>query len=90
MGPFFKKPLNLTLKGITNNQIDPSVDLLRSSAIPVLKRFLVVDDGLVLKIVKRGAPPKGGGEVLFCCPIRKQLRSIQVWLFILKFSNKLL
>ena len=78
MGPFFKMPLKLTLRGITNNQSDPSVDLLRCSSIPILKRFLIVDDGLVLKIIKRGAPPKGGGEVLFTCPIRKQLRALQV------------
>lgn len=78
MGPFFKIPLKLTLRGVTNNQTDPSVDLLRCSSIPVLKKFLLVDDGLVLKINKRGAPPKGGGEVLFTCPIRKQLRPIQV------------
>nr|CAG4636166.1 EOG090X05X4 [Eubosmina coregoni]SVE69793.1 EOG090X05X4 [Eubosmina coregoni] len=77
LGPFCKKPLHLTLRGVTNDQIDPSIDILRCSSIPVLKRFLVVDDGLVLKIVKRGAPPKGGGEVLFCCPIRKQLRPLQ-------------
>jgi len=77
-GPFCKKPLHLTLRGVTNDQIDPSIDILRCSSIPVLKRFLLVDDGLVLKIVKRGAPPKGGGEVLFCCPLRKQLRPLQV------------
>nr|CAG4643199.1 EOG090X05X4 [Ilyocryptus agilis] len=77
MGPFCKKPLHLTLRGVTNDKTDPSVDVLRCSALPVLKRFLLVDDGLVLKIVKRGAPPKGGGEVLFCCPIRKQLRPLQ-------------
>nr|CAG4641687.1 EOG090X05X4 [Eurycercus lamellatus] len=77
VGPFCKKPLHLTLRGITNDQIDPSIDILRCSSIPVLKRFLLVDEGLLLKIVKRGASPKGGGEVLFTCPIRKQLRPLQ-------------
>ena len=78
LGPFFKCPLSVTLRGITNDQIDPSVDLLYCSAMPVLKKFLVVDHGLELKILKRGAAPKGGGEVLFKCPIRKQLHPIQV------------
>nr|CAG4637002.1 EOG090X05X4 [Ceriodaphnia reticulata]SVE72929.1 EOG090X05X4 [Ceriodaphnia reticulata] len=77
VGPFCKMPLNLTLRGVTNDQIDPSIDVIRCSSIPILKRFLLVDDGLMLKIFKRGAPPKGGGEVIFTCPIRKQLRPLQ-------------
>nr|CAG4647894.1 EOG090X05X4 [Moina brachiata]SVE93005.1 EOG090X05X4 [Moina brachiata] len=77
VAPFCKKPLNLVLKGVTNHQLDPSIDILRCSALPVLKRFLLVDEGLQLKIVKRGAAPKGGGEVLFTCPIRKQLKPLQ-------------
>ncbi len=78
VGPFCKMPLNLTLRGVTNDQTDPSIDVIRCSSIPILKRFLLVDDGLLLKISKRGAPPKGGGEVVFTCPIRKQLRPLQV------------
>nr|SVE75747.1 EOG090X05X4 [Daphnia hispanica] len=77
LGPFCKIPLNLTLRGVTNDQTDPSIDIIRCSSIPVLKRFLLVDDGLLLKISKRGAPPKGGGEVIFTCPLRKQLRALQ-------------
>ena len=80
IAPFCKKPLALTLRGVTNDRTDPSIDLIRLSSLPVLKRFLIVDDGLELKIVKRGAPPKGGGEVLFCCPLRKQLRPLQVYM----------
>lgn len=78
IAPFCKISLNLTLRGVTNDQLDPSIDILRCSSLPVLKRFLLVDDGLMLKISKRGAPPKGGGEVIFSCPIRKQLRPLQV------------
>ena len=78
LGPFCKKALQITLKGVTNNQSDPSVDSFISSAIPVLKRFLVVDDGLELKITKRGMAPEGGGEVLFNCPVRRQLKPIQL------------
>ena len=78
LGPFCKISLNLTLRGVTNDQTDPSIDIIRCSSIPILKRFLLVDDGLLLKINKRGAPPKGGGEVVFTCPLRKQLRALQV------------
>jgi len=78
MGPFCKNPLHVTLKGITNNEIDPSVDLVKASGLPVLKRFLLIDDGLELKIQKRGVAPGGGGQVLFKCPVRKQIRPIQV------------
>lgn len=78
LGPFCKKTLQITLRGVTNNQSDPSVDSFISSAVPVFKRFLVVDDGLELKITKRGMAPEGGGEVLFKCPVRKQLKPIQL------------
>ncbi|PSN55155.1 RNA 3'-terminal phosphate cyclase-like protein [Blattella germanica] len=78
LGPFCKKALQITLRGVTNSQSDPSVDSFVSSAIPVLKRFLVVDDGLELKITKRGMAPEGGGEVVFKCPVRKQLKPIQL------------
>lgn len=78
LAPFCKIPLSLTLRGVTNDQLDPSIDVLRCSSMPVLKRFLLVDDGLTLQISKRGAPPKGGGEIIFTCPIRKQLRPVQV------------
>lgn len=78
LGPFCKKALHITLKGVTNNQDDPSVDAFLSGAIPVLKKFLLVDDGLELKITKRGMAPEGGGEVVFKCPVRRQLKPIQL------------
>ena len=37
------------------------------SALPVLKRFFLVDDGLELKVQRRGSAPGGGGQVLFIC-----------------------
>ncbi|XP_073835750.1 RNA terminal phosphate cyclase 1 [Musca autumnalis] len=77
LGPFCKVPLNVTLRGITNSKDSPSVDHIKGAAISVLKRFLVVDEGLELKVIKRGVAPLGGGEVLFKCPVRKTLRSIQ-------------
>ncbi|CAC5423731.1 RCL1 [Mytilus coruscus] len=65
------------LEGVTNDQTDPSVDLIKLSTLPVLKRFLGTDEFLELKIVKRGAAPEGGGEILFTCPCRQKLRPLQ-------------
>ena len=77
LGPFCKIPLNVTLKGVTNSKESPSVDYIKLAALPNLKKFLVVDDGLELKIKQRGLMPLGGGEVVFKCPVRKSLRAIQ-------------
>lgn len=78
LGPFCKSPLQATLTGVTNSQADPSVDLLKASAIPVLKRFLLDDEGLEIKICKRGAAPLGGGQVVFRCPVKRQLKPAQL------------
>lgn len=78
LGPFCKIPLNVNFKGVTNSQDGPSVDHILASAIPILKKFLIVDDGLELKILKRGLMPLGGGEVLFKCPVRKNLHTVQM------------
>lgn len=78
LGPFCKIPLNVTLKGITNSKDCPSVDHIKCSALPNLLKFLVVDDGLELKVKQRGLRPLGGGEVLLKCPVRKALKSVQL------------
>ena len=78
LGPFCKNPLHVTLTGVTNNQIDPSVDLLKASFLPVVRKFLLDDEGLEIKILKRGAAPQGGGQVLLRCPVKRQLRPVQV------------
>lgn len=54
IGLFCKTPLNVTLKGITSNLVDPSVDHIKAAFLPVLKRFILDDEGLSLKIAKRG------------------------------------
>lgn len=77
LGPFCKSPLHCVLKGVTNSRECPSVDYIKLSAMVTLKKFLVVDDGLELKIKQRGLPPLGGGEVMFKCPVRKNMRAIQ-------------
>lgn len=77
LAPFTKQMLRATLTGVTSDQIDPSVDIIKGSALPVLKRFLGTDDGLEIKINKRGVAPLGGGEVVFSCPTRQKLRPVQ-------------
>merc|ERR1719384_1145796 len=52
--------------------------MIKSSCLPVLKRFLLDDTGLELSVKKRGAPPGGGGLVVFKCPVKKSLRPVQV------------
>lgn len=78
VGPFCKTPIVANLTGVTNSSESPGVDHTRSSTFNLLQRFLVVNDGLELKIVKRGMMPLGGGEVLFKCPVRKELKALQV------------
>lgn len=56
------QPLHITLKGVTNDPIDPCVDTFRTVTLPLL-RLAGIDEGIQLTIAKRGAPPLGGGEV---------------------------
>ncbi|CAG8486458.1 2357_t:CDS:2 [Paraglomus occultum] len=74
LAPFSKNPFNLTLTGITNENTD--VDLIRTVILQQLKRF-GIEEGLELKISKRGSPPLGGGEVNFQCPIVRSLKPLQ-------------
>ncbi|XP_065107164.1 RNA 3'-terminal phosphate cyclase-like protein [Paramisgurnus dabryanus] len=78
LAPFMKSPLKAVLKGITNDPTDPSVDLLKVTALPLMKRFGIDGDGLEIKVVKRGMAPSGGGEVHFSCPVRKSLKPVQL------------
>ncbi|CAG9763370.1 unnamed protein product [Ceutorhynchus assimilis] len=78
LGFFCKQPIKATLKGVTCNNIDPSVDCFKSSFMETLKRFVYDDEGLDLKISKRGMLPLGGGEVTFKCPIKTKLRPVQI------------
>lgn len=73
---FAKKPVDLTLYGITNDEVDISVDTIRTVTLPMIKRQFGVDDGLALNIVKRGVAPGGGGEISIKLPIAKQLKNI--------------
>ncbi|KAL1457397.1 hypothetical protein WDU94_007634 [Cyamophila willieti] len=75
--PFCKKGLQIVLRGVTNNQKDPSVDSFKAGALPVLKQFLVVDPGIELTVRKRGMEPEGGGEIFFNCPNIKSIKPVQ-------------
>jgi len=78
LGPFCKTPLTATLTGVTNSSDSPSIEYIKASYFNLLLRFLVVNDGLELKVTKRGMMPLGGGEVIFKCPVRKELKALQV------------
>ncbi|KAF3423474.1 hypothetical protein E2986_10603 [Frieseomelitta varia] len=78
LAPFCKKAVDIKLKGVTNNTIDPSVDRMKTCAVPILKKFLSGDNEVIFTISKRGAAPLGGGEIKFKCPPSRNLRSIQL------------
>ncbi|KAI8059187.1 RNA 3'-terminal phosphate cyclase [Gongronella butleri] len=75
LAPFSKLPFVLRLEGITTDHIDPSVDIIRTVLLPQLARF-GIEQGVQLKITKRGAPPLGGGEVVFNCNSVRQLKPV--------------
>lgn len=79
LGLFGKKPLSITLKGITNDSKDPCVDTFRTTTLPMLKRFGIPLEDLELKIVSRGAPPNGGGEVRLKVPIVQNSLTAVTW-----------
>ncbi|XP_007229717.2 RNA 3'-terminal phosphate cyclase-like protein [Astyanax mexicanus] len=76
LAPFMKNSLKAVLKGVTNDPTDPSVDLLKATAIPLMKKFGIDGEGLEIKVVKRGIAPHGGGEVHFSCPVRRTLKPV--------------
>ncbi|XP_077078901.1 RNA 3'-terminal phosphate cyclase-like protein [Siphateles boraxobius] len=78
LGPFMKSPLRAVLKGVTNGPSDPSPDLLKITAVPLMKSFGIDGDGLEIKVVKRGVAPGGGGEVHFSCPVRRSIKPVHL------------
>jgi RNA 3'-terminal phosphate cyclase-like protein len=75
LAPFGKLPLELTITGITNDNVDISVDLIRTVLLPQLTRFGITDN-LELKVLKRGARPGGGGQVLLRISTIKTLKPV--------------
>lgn len=80
IAPFCKRPLQANLNGVTNDQLDPNVDSIKASALPIIKRFIGDVEGtkLDLKVNARGFKPDGGGQVVFTCPIVRQLHPVQL------------
>ncbi|KAJ3046887.1 rRNA-processing endoribonuclease [Rhizophlyctis rosea] len=76
LAPFAKTPMMLTMTGVTNDNVDVSIDTLRTVLLPQLKRY-GIEDSIELKISKRGAPPLGGGEIFFRSPIIRTLKPLQ-------------
>eukprot|EP00435_Cladocopium_sp_Y103_P014697 s1958_g3.t1 len=68
----FTKPLPL-------QRLPPaqSCDTFRTATLPLLAKF-GLEEQLSFKILKRGAPPLGGGEVVFSCPITKGIQPIEL------------
>lgn len=50
--------------------------MIRTVTLPHLHLFGITE-GLELQIKKRGAAPLGGGQVIFKCPIVRNLKTIQ-------------
>ncbi|XP_026458043.1 probable RNA 3'-terminal phosphate cyclase-like protein isoform X2 [Papaver somniferum] len=68
------------LTRITNDSKDPTVDTFRSTTLNILKRFGIDSEGVDLKIVNRGAPPLGGGEVILMVPVVESSLSAVTWI----------
>mmetsp|Transcript_26188 Transcript_26188/g.36162 ORF Transcript_26188/g.36162 Transcript_26188/m.36162 type:complete len:361 (+) Transcript_26188:211-1293(+) len=74
---FGKKAVSITLSGVTNDPVDPCVDTFRTVTLPLL-RTVGVQEGLELRIVRRGAKPLGGGQVVVSIPVVRSLKPVHL------------
>ncbi|KAI8846487.1 RNA 3'-terminal phosphate cyclase/enolpyruvate transferase [Chytridium lagenaria] len=58
--------------------LEPMVDTIRTVTLPNLRRFLPTEEAVDMKISKRGAPPLGGGEIVFRCPCVRTVKTLQL------------
>jgi RNA 3'-terminal phosphate cyclase-like protein len=77
IAPLAKQPVSIRLRGVTNGGPDPSCDTFRTATLPLLSKFGLSEE-LVFKIVKRGALPLGGGEVVLNCPNVKVIQPVEL------------
>ncbi|KAI9482084.1 hypothetical protein LPJ78_000889 [Coemansia sp. RSA 989] len=75
LAPFGKEQMTATLRGITSNNTDLSVDLIRTATLVNYRNF-GLEEGVELRITKRGSAPKGGGEVRFICPVVRTVKPL--------------
>ncbi|PAA91740.1 hypothetical protein BOX15_Mlig028594g1, partial [Macrostomum lignano] len=78
LGPFGKRSLSVKLTGVSNNSMDPSVEAVSYSCLPLLRRFLGRDSGSELSLERRGCHPVGGAEVRFQCPTVSKLKPLDL------------
>jgi len=77
--PFCKKATSITFTGITSDDVDLGVDMLRNVALPFLAHFgLAAEGGLSLTLQQRGCAPLGGGRVRLTCPVVRELTPISI------------
>ncbi|CRH01213.1 RNA 3'-terminal phosphate cyclase-like protein, putative [Plasmodium relictum] len=77
--PFFKNPVKLLLKGITDDSIDSTVYTLKIVSEHFFKTFLKVDENFLnITILKRGIKSDCSGEVLFFMNNFKSIDSFDI------------
>jgi RNA 3'-terminal phosphate cyclase-like protein len=69
--------VDINFRGVTNDNMDISVDILRTVTIPLMKNFMP-EAQVTFKVHKRGARPLGGGDVYFSIAPVKELSPVSM------------
>ncbi|KAA8496800.1 putative RNA 3'-terminal phosphate cyclase-like protein [Porphyridium purpureum] len=80
LAPFGKKTTRVVLKGVTNNPLDESVDVLEAVTVPLMRRLGLCthSEPVHVKMFKRGLQPGAGGEMVITCPVIPKLDIIKL------------